>query len=313
MIKILLAAVICATYILGQVLCWSADNCTWQYFEQPLSHFSRGSTGGRTFQQRLCIYDKFWSSGPVFFYTGNESPVEEYVNNSGFMWNLAEKYNALVVFAEHRYFGGSVPEIAGVQSCMSYLSSQEALADYIAVVNFLRRERGAEASPVVTFGGSYGGMLSAWMRILFPSSVDGAIAASAPILGFPLDSCPLDSSARAVTAAASETGGASAGCTDNLKSAYVLISDIGKTAEGRNWLNKELDLCTPLQSTIDIQAFLSYLQSPLFNLAEGSYPFPSDYITFALTGSNDPLPACKNIIPRFYYILIMIGKCFCYI
>lgn len=36
---------------------------------------------------------------------------------------------------------------------------------------------------------------------------------------------------------------------------------------------------------------LQYLQSPLFNLAEGSYPFPSDYITFALTSTHDPLPA----------------------
>lgn len=272
---------------------WSADNCTWHYFDQPLSHFSRGSTGGKGFKQRLCVYDKFWSTdnSPVFFYTGNESPVEEYVNNSGFMWSLAERYGALVVFAEHRYFGESVPEIYGLPSCMSYLSSQEALADYIAVINYLRRERGAASSPVVAFGGSYGGMLASWMRILYPSSVDGAIAASAPILGFPLDGCPLDSSARAVTGAASELGGASEGCADNLKAAYVLISDIGKTSDGRSWLTNELNLCTSLQSTTDVDRFLVYLQSPLFNLAEGSYPFSSDYITFALTGTNDPLPA----------------------
>ncbi len=211
-----------------------SKDCSWEYYPQPLSHFARGIIGGG-FQQRLCIYEGFWkvSDGPVFFYTGNESPVEEYCDNNGFIWDLAEKYSALVVFAEHRYFGESVPNITGMDSCMAYISSQEALADYLEVISYLRRERGAKGSRFVAFGGSYGGMLSAWLRMLFPSAVDGALAASAPILGFPLDSCPLDSSARAVTGAASPSPGQSTeGCADNLKASYVLIFDIGKTSEG---------------------------------------------------------------------------------
>ena len=77
-------------------------NCSWEYYNQPLSHFARGVGGG--FRQRLCIYEGFWiTDGPVFFYTGNESPVEEYCDNNGFIWDLAEKYSALVVFAEHRF------------------------------------------------------------------------------------------------------------------------------------------------------------------------------------------------------------------
>lgn len=263
-------------------------------YPQPLSHFARGGDGGKLFDQRLCVYDDFWtpnSTDPVFFYTGNESPVEEYVNNSGLMWSLAKKYNALVVFAEHRYFGESVPELQGLANCISYLSSQEALADYVAVIGHLRRNSGAQSSPVVAFGGSYGGMLSAWIRLLYPSAVDGAIAASAPTLGFPLDNCPIDSSAQAVTGAASEAGGCAPGCADNLKASYVLLSDIGKSEEGRNWISQQLNLCSPLRSTEDVSAMLGYLQTPLFDLAEGSYPFPSDYITFALTGTTDPLPA----------------------
>ena len=72
---------------------------------------------GETFQQRYCVYDGYSShanaddEGPIFFYTGNESPVDQYVNQTGLMWELAPKHGALIVFAEHRYQGESVPDL----------------------------------------------------------------------------------------------------------------------------------------------------------------------------------------------------------
>ena len=48
------------------------------------------------------LTDTYWdTSGPLFFYTGNEGPIEQFYSNSGFVFVLAEEFKALVVFAEH--------------------------------------------------------------------------------------------------------------------------------------------------------------------------------------------------------------------
>ena len=100
---------------------------TWKTFVQPLNHF--GSSPG-SFAQRFCVYDRYFRSAntntatngstaaPIFFYTGNESPIEPYVNNTGLMWNLGAKMAALIVFAEHRFEGQSQPTMDGVADCV---------------------------------------------------------------------------------------------------------------------------------------------------------------------------------------------------
>lgn len=46
---------------------------------------------------------------PIFFYAGNEGEIFSFANNTGFMWENAPDYNAMVIFVEHRYYGQSLP------------------------------------------------------------------------------------------------------------------------------------------------------------------------------------------------------------
>lgn len=273
----------------------SSVNCSWTFIEQPLSHFIASPTDSITFfKQRLCIYTKYWKGNvgsPVFLYAGNESPVEVYINNTGLIWLLAKKQGALIVFAEHRYFGGSIPNLKMVPNCMSYLTVDEVLQDYVAVCNKIRLDWGD--GPIIAFGGSYGGMLSAWLRIAHPGSVSGAVSSSAPLRGFPLHSerALLEGSANVITYALSSRSAKPIQCAINLKASYVLLTVIGSHSRGRKVLSEQLQLCSPLTDVNAVERFLSYLQDPLFNLAEGSYPFATDYITRALAGSSRKLPA----------------------
>ncbi|ETE64189.1 Lysosomal Pro-X carboxypeptidase, partial [Ophiophagus hannah] len=90
----------------------------------------------------------------------------------GFMWNVAEELDAILVFAEHRYYGESLP--FGNKSYtdakhLNYLSSQQALADFAVLIQHLKNTiPGTENTPVIAIGGSYGGMLAAWFRMKYP-------------------------------------------------------------------------------------------------------------------------------------------------
>ena len=84
-------------------------NCTELWFNQTVDHFSWNAppTGQYTYQQRYFVYDKYWDrqNGAIFFYNGNEADVTLYVDHTGLMWENAQSMGALLVFAEHRFYG----------------------------------------------------------------------------------------------------------------------------------------------------------------------------------------------------------------
>lgn len=130
---------------------------------------------------------------PILFYCGNEAPIDEFYRDTGFITDrMAKNLSGLVVYAEHRYYGKSMP--FGDQSFnkdnVKFLTVDQTLMDYVKLIQFIKSDANYKDSPVIAFGGSYGGMLAAWFRIKYPHIVYGAHAASAPILFFPRSVSP---------------------------------------------------------------------------------------------------------------------------
>ncbi|KAL7229111.1 hypothetical protein ACSBR2_007747 [Camellia fascicularis] len=170
------------------------------FFTQTLDHFNYNPQSYDTFQQRYLINDTYWggakNNAPIFVYTGNEGEIEWFAQNTGFMFETAPSFKALLIFIEHRFYGQSMPfggdkNIAYQNSStLGYLSSTQALADYATLIIDLKKNLSATDSPVVVFGGSYGGMLAALFRLKYPHVTVGALSSSSPILLFKNISSP---------------------------------------------------------------------------------------------------------------------------
>jgi lysosomal Pro-X carboxypeptidase len=80
---------------------------------------------------------------------------------------------------------GGTKEKAFAHENTKYLTTEQAQYDYVQLIKQVRKDYGGEDRAVIVFGGSYGGMLAAWLRMKFPATFQGAHAASAPILFYP--------------------------------------------------------------------------------------------------------------------------------
>ena len=117
--------------------------------------------------------------------------IEGFWSGNGFMIDyLAPKWGALLVFAEERYYGSSLPfgEASLEPSNLRFLSTEQVLEDFVELIDHLKRTLpSAERCPVVAFGGSYGGTLTTLLRATYPNAVVGGLAASAPLGYYDVD------------------------------------------------------------------------------------------------------------------------------
>lgn len=262
------------------------------FFKQKVDHF--GYTNDDYFLQRYLINLEFYSpqNGSVFFYTGNEGDIVMFANNTGFMWENAAKFNAALVFAEHRYYGLSLPYgnlSYSDKKYLGYLTSEQALADFATLISFLKTQLpGAAKAPVIAFGGSYGGMLAAWIRIKYPHLFNGAIASSAPVLQFEgLTSC--EKFSEIVT---EDFKNSSYECSKSIRKSWDIIRRFSKTESGLKFLTETFHLCPSV--SFNVNDLIDWLSGTWSFLAMTNYPYPTNFLL--------PLPAypiretCKQLL-----------------
>ena len=250
------------------------------FFNATIDHFNFLPTTEPTFPLRYLVNDQFWQrDGPCFFYAGNEATIWQFANNTGFLLDAAREFHALVVFAEHRYYGSSQPfgssrNALGVPYNISFLTVEQAMADFTTLAVHIRNkwDMSPQNCAFIAFGGSYGANLAMWLRLKNPNIWAGAIASSAT---------PLKHVLRETNGFAQiETevyANVSAQCPILVRAGWTELFKAASTATGRTYLAKILGLCHPPPNADAAQDIYGWVASALETMVQYGYPYPTSF------------------------------------
>ena len=239
-------------------------------FNAVVDHFSFRPTTNAYLPLRYYVNEKHWNgTGPCFFYAGNEADIFQFVNNSGFLFESAEEFGAMVVFAEHRYYGESFP----TWDDMSFLTVEQAMADFNTLnVHIRRKWEMPRETAFVAFGGSYGANLAMWLRLKNPNLWAGAIASSATPLKHILretnDFATIETEAY---------GNISSKCPELVRDGWKDLFDSVATKEGRKSVSKALGLCHALPDSGFATDIYGWISGALETMVQYGYPYPTEF------------------------------------
>jgi pimeloyl-ACP methyl ester carboxylesterase len=274
-------------------------NVTEYWFDTIVDHYNFRPTAEPTFPLRFLVNDQSYhnASSPVLFYAGNEADIYQFVNNSGFLFEAAQAFQGMVVFAEHRYYGQSFPfgsaEAALNPQNISYLTVEQAMADFHLLQLHIRKTwKMSREAPFIVAGGSYGGNLALWMRLKNPNLWAGAIASSAT---------PLKHLLRETNAfnkiVAEVYGNVSSQCPELIRQGWKELFDQARTEQGRQTIQTEMRLCHipqglhPDQIADEIHGWIS---GALETMVQYGYPYPTNF--FAPVPGHPYKVACEDML-----------------
>eukprot|EP01101_Sappina_pedata_P003571 TRINITY_DN1431_c0_g1_i1.p1 TRINITY_DN1431_c0_g1~~TRINITY_DN1431_c0_g1_i1.p1 ORF type:complete len:485 (-),score=196.03 TRINITY_DN1431_c0_g1_i1:96-1550(-) len=270
------------------------ENIATQWFTQRLDHFN--AQDQRVWKQRYFVNEanyKAGSNAPIFFQIGGEGAISTGYVTSFMMSTYAQKYGALQIALEHRYYGISAPLPDLSTENLQYLSSQQALADAALFVESIKNKYNPN-SPVIIFGGSYPGNLAAWFRMKYPHLAIGAIASSAPV------QATLDFFEYLDVVDLSLSYFSGPQCDATIAAATKVIEQMIITIPGRKQLQTDFKLCGPITDWDDASTLMQSLMGNFMGTVqynnEGPTPININFMCDSLQKSqSDPYTAYANL------------------
>ncbi|KDP45057.1 hypothetical protein JCGZ_01557 [Jatropha curcas] len=230
------------------------------------------------------------------------------IDVAGILTDNADRFGALVVFIEHRFYGESVPFVSREEALRNatlrgYFSSAQALADYAEIILYIKKELSADKSPVIVFGGSYGGMLATWFRLKYPHIALGALASSAPILYFD-GLIPQDSYFAVASKDFWET---SESCYNTIVQSWAEIDRFAAMENGLSLLSKKFKTCKNLENVYELKEILVTTYA-----ASAQYDKPSNHVSRVCEAITSA-PQGTDILDKIFLgFVAFAGKKDCY-
>jgi hypothetical protein len=261
-------------------------------FTQRLDHFANSTDA--TFNQRFWYSLRHYKpqSGkptPIFLLDSGETDAANrlpYLDH-GILDILANATNGIGIVLEHRCYGGSIPKRSdlgpgrywGVDE-LQWLTTAQALEDnaqfvqHFTIAGLDKDEMDklrAPNAPVISYGGSYPGGKSAFLRVLYPDLFFGSLASSAVVSAinhFPQYFYPI-------------ADGTHEDCVSALESSIQYIDSILTQHPQDTDATNELLAMFGLQDLDDLRDFANVLSSPLGSFQQLNWDPSVSTTTFA--------------------------------
>ena len=239
---------------------YSCDNVTENWFtDAVIDNFAPIEKQQKWYGkgQRYFVNKEFWGGNnyPLFVFIGGEGEEKcTRLTSYMYMYDLAREHRAMLIDVEHRFYGQSMPTPDDSTENLKYLTSDQALADLARIISHLKVTYDTQSSKVVTIGGSYPGNLAAWFRLKYPHVSHGSIASSAPVLAQTNFPEYMDVVAQALIHFSGQQ------CYNAMQLAAEIVANLayqGFGSSGMKKLETDFDLCSPIQTDLDLSVFLS--------------------------------------------------------
>ncbi|KAF7363200.1 Peptidase S28 [Mycena venus] len=291
-----------------------------QLFDQSIDHSVTSDKA--TFSQRVQVNNTHYKpGGPLFILQGDES--SDMLCSEQFEFaRWAPEFGAALMVIEHRYFGKSQPfgNNSYTNENLRFLTLDNVMSDTVAVVDWWRTNvtnGNGKNSPVIVFGGSYGGSLATFLRINHPDTFFGAVASAGPVRAFlPVTDDPDRFNRYGLVSQywLDHAPEAAAKVRDGFKQLQEMV-DAGNSTE----IAQAIAVCDPPKKEerdaflrdmagifgLLLQANTQYI-APLFNITG----FPFDVIANRTLTAPSPLAAVNETINAFCLSSITTKGCF---